>query len=184
MNISETLNKSTKGSPDGKERFVFEYIGTRLYNQSCFGDTYKRDIIRRLYDAVCVTYEEKVKFLDLFSCNATQNLECRQVGVEPIREFAEQATPVMHCLCPDYNKSQAYLTDKSRGYYDFGRKECVLKTGQLCTVNPKPLDERLHWNDFDYDDNEDNNNSTAQGDGIGRPIYCKINFELLISYSS
>lgn len=121
-------------------------------------------------------YEDKVKFLDALSCNADQNLECRQVGVEPLRQFAEQATPIMRCLCPDYSKSQAYLSDDTKGFFDKERRQCVLRTGLRCVVTPRHLDARLIWNDFDYDSNND---GKAEGIGI---IYQFFYFSFLLLY--
>ncbi|CAL8099326.1 unnamed protein product [Orchesella dallaii] len=152
--ISQTLNKSTEGSPDGKPRFIFKYNGTRIYNESCLGDAVKKDLIRKLYDASCMEYEMKIKYLGSFSCDASQHLECRKVGFEPNRPFAEQSTPIMKCLCPDYRRPETFI-NKSAGYYDYNRTICVLKLGQICKVDPKGHDKRLVWNDFDFDEDGD-----------------------------
>jgi len=136
-----------------KEGFVFEYNGKRGYEESCLGDGYKRDIFQRLYDAGCVSYEDKIKYLESFSCDARKNLECRQTGDEKERQFAEQATPVMKCLCPDYDKPQTYIKNITKGYYDKKLGTCVLKVGQICEFKaPQGLDERFKWADEDFKD--------------------------------
>ncbi|ODN06388.1 putative cryptochrome DASH [Orchesella cincta] len=152
--ISITLHKSTDGSPDGKERFVFKYNGARKHEESCLGDAFKKDLIRKLYDASCMEYDLKIKYLESFSCDASRHLECRKVGFEPNRPFAEQSTPIMKCLCPDYRKPETFINE-SAGYYDPNRNICVLKLGQICKVNPRGHDKRLVWNDFDFDEDGD-----------------------------